>query len=286
MRKTTDRIFGGLMAFFALITVLMLAFLIYFIFRESQSAIREVGLFNLLLGDQWRPIIFTGEPSFGIRNMVLSTLYIAVLAVGFALIIGVGCALYLACAATDKQRMIIMPYIDLLASIPSVVYGFMGLYIMIKFFENCGMAAGESILAGGVTQGIMILPLIQVRSEKALREIDTAQVQASYALGVSRAHTIWRIVLPQSLPQLVSGVILGGCHAMGAAAPLIFTGAVIMSKVPKSVMKPAMAPPYHLYMLLTQGTSSENAYGTAFVMMMVVLVTNSLATWFAWRNKE
>ena len=88
------------------------------------------------------------------------------------------------------------------------------------------------------------------------------------------------------LPQLVSGVILGGCYAMGAAAPLIFTGAVIMSKVPKSVMKPAMALPYHLYMLLTQGTSSVNAYGTAFVMMLVVLVANTAATWFAWRRKK
>ena len=66
----------------------------------------------------------------------------------------------------------------------------------------------------------------------------------------------------------------------------IFTGAVIISKVPQTVRKPAMALPYHLYMLLTQGTSSENAYGTAFVMMMIVLVTNSIATWFAWRNKK
>ena len=145
---------------------------------------------------------------------------------------------------------------------------------------------GKCILAGGVTQGIMILPFIQVRAEKALREADVGLVRASYALGVSRSHTIRRIVLPQCLPQLVSAVILGACYAMGAAAPLIFTGAVILSKVPRSLLKPAMALPYHLYMLLTQGTSSENAYGTAFVLMMVVLVTNTAATWFAWRRKK
>ena len=132
----------------------------------------------------------------------------------------------------------------------------------------------------------MILPFIQVRAEKALREVDPALVSASYGLGMSRAYTIRRIVLPQCLPQLVSGVILGACYAMGAAAPLIFTGAVIISKVPKDVMKPAMALPYHLYMLLTQGTSSVNAYGTAFVMMMIVLVTNSLAIWFTRRNRK
>ena len=132
----------------------------------------------------------------------------------------------------------------------------------------------------------MILPFIQVRAEKALREVDQSLVRASYGLGMSRAYTIRRIVLPQCLPQLVSGVILGACYAMGACAPLIFTGAVIISKVPKDIMKPAMALPYHLYMLLTQGTSSVNAYGTAFVMMIIVLVTNSLATWFAWRKQK
>ena len=117
-------------------------------------------------------------------------------------------------------------------------------------------------------------------------------IKGSIHLDGQDIHTIpadelrRRVVLPQALPQLVSGVLLGGCYAMGAAAPLIFTGAVIISKVPKDVMKPAMALPYHLYMLLTQGTSSENAYGTAFVMMVIVLVTNTLATWFAWRKKK
>ena len=164
---------------------------------------------------------------------------------------------------------------------PSIVMGLFGYSLLVL-----ALGWGKCILAGGITQGIMILPFIQVRAEKALREIDMSQVHASYAMGASRAYTIRRIVLPQCVSQLISGVILGGCYAMGAAAPLIFTGAVIMSKVPKSVMKPAMALPYHLYMLLTQGTSADNAYGTAFVMMMIVLVTNTLATWFAWRRRK
>ena len=168
-----------------------------------------------------------------------------------------------------------------MAGVPSIVMGLFGYTLLVLT-----LGWGKCILAGGITQGVMILPFIQVRAEKALREVDPALVSASYGLGMSRAYTIRRIVLPQCLPQLVSGVILGACYAMGAAAPLIFTGAVIIAKVPKSVMKPAMALPYHLYMLLTQGTSSENAYGTAFVMMMIVLVTNSLAIWFTRRNRK
>ena len=116
MRKLEDKIFRAVMGVFCLLTVLLLAFLIFFIFRESLPAIREVGLSNLLLGDQWRPLIYKDAPSFGMRNMILSTLYVAGLAVAFALVIGVGTALFLACAATDRQRMLVMPYIDLLAS--------------------------------------------------------------------------------------------------------------------------------------------------------------------------
>lgn len=168
-----------------------------------------------------------------------------------------------------------------MAGVPSIVMGLFGYTLLVLT-----LGWGKCILAGGITQGVMILPFIQVRAEKALREVDPALVKASYGLGMSRSYTIRRIVLPQALPQLVSGVLLGGCYAMGAAAPLIFTGAVIIAKVPKTLMKPAMALPYHLYMLLTQGTSSENAYGTAFVMMVIVLLANSIATWFAWRKKK
>ena len=167
-----------------------------------------------------------------------------------------------------------------MAGVPSIVMGLFGYTLLVLT-----LGWGKCILAGGITQGVMILPFIQVRAEKALREVDQSLVRASYGLGMSRAYTVRRIVLPQCLPQLVSGVILGACYAMGAAAPLIFTGAVIIAKVPKDLMKPAMALPYHLYMLLTQGTSSVNAYGTAFVMMMIVLITNTVATWFAWRRK-
>ena len=168
-----------------------------------------------------------------------------------------------------------------MAGVPSIVMGLFGYTLLVLT-----LGWGKCVLAGGITQGVMILPFIQVRAEKALREVDQSLVRASYGLGMSRAYTIRRIVLPQCLPQLVSGVILGACYAMGAAAPLIFTGAVIIAKVPKDIMKPAMALPYHLYMLLTQGTSSVNAYGTAFVMMLVVLLTNTLATWFAWRKHK
>lgn len=95
-----------------------------------------------------------------------------------------------------------------------------------------------------------------------------------------------RIVLPACMGELISGLILGGCYAMGATAPLIFTGGVAYAGVPKSLMSPAMALPLHLYLLLAQGATSFNmAYGTAFVMMAIILISNILVTIYASRSQ-
>ena len=203
------------MGIFCLATVLLLAFLIYFIFRESLPAIRDVGLKNLLLGDQWRPLIYSGEPSFGIRNMIFSTLYVAGLAVLFALVIGVGCALFLACAATDRQRTLVMPYIDLLASIPSVIYGFIGLYIVVKFFEKLGRATGESILAGGIVLSVMILPYMISSCCDTMVRIRNRYGAASAAMGVSKWYMAGQMILPASLRGILISMALATGRAMG-----------------------------------------------------------------------
>ena len=218
----------------------------------------------------------------GILPAIVGSAWYTGIASAFGAVLGICTAIYqVYYCRSQKVADGIALVMKCMAGVPSIVMGLFGYTLLVRT-----LGWGKCILAGGITQGVMILPFIQVRAEKALREVDPALVSASYGLGMSRAYTIRRIVLPQCLPQLVSGVILGACYAMGAAAPLIFTGAVIIAKVPKSVMKPAMALPYHLYMLLTQGTSPVNAYGTAFVMMMVVLVANSLAIWFTRRNRK
>ena len=215
MRKIQDRLFHGIMGLFACLTVLLLAFLIWFIFRESLPAIREVGLTELLTGSQWRPLIYTGEPSYGMRNMILSTLYVSVLAVIFALVIGVGCALFLACRVSERQRTAIMPYIDLLASIPSVVYGFIGLYIVVKFFEKLGRATGESILSGGIVLSVMILPYMISSCCDTMVRLYNRYEAASSGLGVSRWYMASQLVLPASVRGILISMALATGRAMG-----------------------------------------------------------------------
>ena len=215
MRKVQDRLFRTVMGLFAFLTVLLLAFLIWFIFRESLPAIRDVGLKELLTGSQWRPLIYTGKPSFGMRNMILSTLYVSALAVLFALVIGVGCALFLACRATERQRNTVMPYIDLLASIPSVVYGFIGLYIVVKFFEKLGRATGESILSGGIVLSVMILPYMISSCCDTMVRLYNRYEAASRGLGVSRWYMASQLVLPASTRGILISMALATGRAMG-----------------------------------------------------------------------
>ena len=139
----------------------------------------------------------------------------------------------------------------------------------------------------GVALAVMILPFIEVRAEKAFREVPAELIRSSYSLGCSKRYTITRIVLPACRGELVSGIILGGCYAMGATAPMIFTGAVAYAAVPDSIFSPAMALPLHLYLLVAQGsTSMDTAYGTAFVMMAMILLSSLLATAYARRSQN
>ena len=215
LRKFEDLLTRAVLGLFTLLTVLLLGFLIYFIFRESLPAIRDVGLKNLLLGQQWRPLIYSGEPSFGMRNMIVSTLYVSALAVVFALVIGVGCAMFLSCAASDRVRTLVMPYIDLLASIPSVIYGFIGLYIVVKFFEKLGRATGESILAGSIVLSVMILPYMVSSCCDTMVHLRRRYCAASLGLGVSRWYMVSQLVLPASRRGILISMALATGRAMG-----------------------------------------------------------------------
>ncbi len=230
MRKISDKVFTAFISLLCLAAVLILAFLIFFIVRESLPAIRDVGLKALLLGTEWRPVIFKDAPSYGMRNMILSTVYVSLLAVLLAFVIGVGCALFLACSATEKQRTLVMPYIDLLASIPSVVYGFIGLYVVIKFIENCGRPAGESILAGGIVLAVMILPYMISSCCDTMVRINDRYGASSRAMGVSRWYMASQLVLPASGRGILISMALATGRAMGETMAVMMVLGNAMAK--------------------------------------------------------
>lgn len=168
-----------------------------------------------------------------------------------------------------KIKKYILHALQLLAGIPSVVIGLFGYTVLIV-----GLGLNKSLMGVTLTLTIMIIPFIAIRMKKALEETSKDQFVCSLSLGIPKGYTIIHLVIPISLKYIMTSLGLGIVFAMGATAPIMFTGAVIIAGVPKKLTDPIMALPYHLYVLVNEGISIEMAYGTAFVLIILVLLIN------------
>lgn len=131
----------------------------------------------------------------------------------------------------------------------------------------------------------MIFPYIEVLSEKSIREVDKNLILSSYALGIDKSYTFIHIILQQCKGEIISGIIMSGGFAMGAAAPVMLTSAVVAAPNPDSLFSPVMALPYHLYILISQGISLQKAYGTALVLIIMLILLNLLAALLSKRKR-
>jgi phosphate transport system permease protein len=217
-----------------------------------------------------------GMTAGGILPAILGTLYLVGGAIVFAVPLGVMAAVYLVEYASDNwlSRLVKLSIVNL-AGVPSVVYGLFGLGIFVTFF-----GFGASILAGSLTLGIMILPVIITSSREALESVPQSFRLVSLSLGASRWQTIRHSVLPHALPGILTGTILGLGRAAGETAPILFTvAAFYLPRLPQSIFDQTMALPYHLYVISTQvpGIAENIRYGTALVLLLLVLLLNLAA---------
>jgi phosphate transport system permease protein len=217
-----------------------------------------------------------GMRAGGIFPAIVGTFYLVVGAIIFALPVGLLSAIYLSEYAKDNYltRIIKLAIVNL-AGVPSVVYGLFGVAIFVVFFNF-----GTSILSGSLTLGIMILPVIITASREALESVPNSFREASLSLGASKWQTIRHIVLPNAIPGILTGTILGLGRAAGETAPILFTvAAFYLPQLPKSIFDQAMALPYHLYVISTQvpNVDEKIRYGTALVLLFLVLFMNLIA---------
>ncbi len=209
----------------------------------------------------------------GIFPAIIGSIYFTGIACFFASIIAISTALYLSFYCKNKYLYgIISIVIQSTAGIPSIVLGLFGYTFLVVYLK-----LGISLLSGGIVLGIMIFPFIEVRVQKSLEEIDKDIIYASYALGASKSYTFFKIILPTCFSEILSAVALAGGFAMGATAPIMFTGGVVNAPVPNGILSPAMALPYHLYILIGEGISIENSYRTASVLLLFLLILNSVS---------
>jgi len=161
--------------------------------------------------------------------------------------------------------------------VPSIVFGLFGMALFVNTLKF-----GDSILAGSLTLSLMVLPIIIRTTEEALKSVDDSMRIGSYALGATKLQTIRKVVLPICYPNIVTGLILSVSRVSGETAPILFTAATyFLDRLPHSIFDQVMALPYHLYVLTTSGTDMEKAkpmaYGTALVLIIIVLLVNLLA---------
>jgi len=213
----------------------------------------------------------------GILPALVGTLYLTLGTALFSVPLGIGAAIYLSEYSGDSTltRVIRLAIINL-AGIPSVVYGLFGLGLFVVFLNF-----GTSILAASLTLSIMTLPVIISTTEEALRAVPQSFRVVAISLGATRWQAIRRVVLPQALPGILTGVILGLERAAGETAPILFTGAAFfLPRLPQSPMDATMALPYHLFVISTQvpGMPIRIQYGTVLVLLAFVLGMNIVAT--------
>lgn len=261
---------------------------IFGLFRLS-AAINGIALLIIvyfLVARGWRAInwTFLTQPpreamtEGGILPCIVGTLCLSLGAILVALPIGVASAIYLnEYARPGRLLRAIRIGINNLAGVPSVVFGLFGLAFFVVWLKM-----GVSILAGSLTLGVLTLPVIIGSSEEALRSVPDTYREASLGLGATKWQTIYRVVLPASLPGILTGAILGISRAAGETAPIMFTAAVFYTpSLPTSVLDEIMALPYHIYVLATAGTEIEATrylqYGTALVLIVLVLGLNLIA---------
>ncbi|MFZ5922548.1 MAG: phosphate ABC transporter permease PstA [Chloroflexota bacterium] len=267
-RHLVQRLGFGLVTLVALTTVIPIVMVVIYIVTEGGPAI------------SWE--FLSGFPREGMRQggilpAIIGTFYLTLGTAVFSVPLGVAAAIYLSEYARDNRltRLIRIAIINL-AGIPSVVYGLFGLGLFVLFLRF-----GTSILSASLTLSIMTLPVIISTAEEALRAVPQAFRTVSISLGATRWQTIRRIVLPEALPGIITGVILGLERAAGETAPILFTGAAFfLPRLPGSPFDATMALPYHLFVISTQVPEMpfQIQYGTALVLIAFVLGMNLVAT--------
>jgi len=267
-RHLSQRLGFSLLTLIAVFTVVPIVAVVIYILLQGAPAI------------SWE--FLTAVPRSGMREggilpAIIGTFYLTIGTAIFSVPLGIAAAVYLSEYAADNRwtRLIRLAIINL-AGIPSVVYGLFGLGLFVLFLNF-----GTSILAASLTLSIMTLPVIISTAEEALRAVPQSFRTVSVSLGATRWQTIRRIVLPQALPGILTGVILGLERAAGETAPILFTGAAFfLPRLPGSVFDATMALPYHLFVISTQVPEMpvKIQYGTALVLLAFVLGMNIIAT--------
>ena len=267
--KWTQRIAVGVLGAATLATLLILLFIIVFVLEKGLRTI----CWNFLFTDPQD----MGRAG-GIFPTLIGTLLLPLLALAVALPLGVGTAVYLTEYTREGRLTRLIRFgTDCLAGIPSIIFGLFGFIFFVTILKM-----GWCLLAGGLTLAIMILPTIIRTTEEAIRAVPYSYREVSFSLGATRWATVVKVVLPNALPGIVTGVMLSIGRCIGETAAVIFTAGQALH-LPHSVFDSVRTMSVHFYILAREGISAKNAYGTAAVLIISILLLNVTTYWLMHR---
>ena len=271
MRKIIELIMKIVFLLSACISVLAVAVICYFLFSEGLPAIAEIGPGNFLGGTLWKPL----EGLVGILPMIIGSIYVTAGAILIGVPIGLLCAIFMAKFCPAKLYRFLKPAIDLLAGIPSIVYGFFGLVVIVPVMQVLTGTSGKGVLTASIMLGIMILPTIISVSESSLRAVPESYYEGSLALGATHERSVFFAVLPAAKSGIMAGVILGIGRAIGETMAVVMIAGnqpVIPSSLTSGVR--TLTANIVMEMGYATGLHREALIATAVVLFVFILIIN------------
>jgi phosphate transport system permease protein len=244
-----------------------------FTLKEGLPAFEEIGILNFLFGLEWRP----SQDQYGILPMMIGSLFVTVVAMVIAIPLGVACAILLAEVAPHRFRQVLRPAIELLVGIPSVVYGLVGMMLIVPLVREIG-GTGFSILAAAIVLAAMVLPTIVSISEDSIRAVPRTFKEGSLALGSTSWQTIWYVMVPAARSGIVASIILGMGRAIGETMAMIM---VIGNSpiIPTSLLSSGrtLTGNIAVEIMYASGIHASALFATGVVLFVFIILLNSLA---------
>lgn len=257
----------------ACISILAVGLICFFLFANGAPAIKEIGVFQFLFGKVWRP----GNGDFGILPMIVGSLYVTAGAILIGVPIGILTAVFLARFCPKKIYPVMKAGVELMAGIPSVVYGFFGLVVLVPFVREFIGGKGYSILTASILLGIMILPTIVNVSESAIRAVPKHYYEGSLALGATHERSVFRMVVPAAKSGIFAGVILGIGRAIGETmAVIMVAGNQPVLRAPKELLKGVCTLTANIVIEMgyAQDLHRQALIATGVVLFVFILIIN------------
>lgn len=269
-----EKIIEKILLLIALSSIMILTLITFFIFEEGLPLIWKVGPGAFILGQRWVP----SQGSFGILPMIVGSFWVTLGALLLGIPLGLACAIFLCEWTPPLAGMVMRPAIHLLAAIPSVIYGFWGLIVLVPLVRNYLGGPGLSILSGALILGFMILPTIISISEDSLRALPPSYKVGGLALGATHWQTIWRVLIPAARSGIVASIILGMGRAIGETmAMIMILGNAV--KMPTSFLDSArtLTTNIGIEMGYASGDHRQALFATGVVLFFIIMSLNALA---------